>query len=62
LVQLQEKPARGSAGVTLSGSGPTIIVWARHEEVEPCAQELHKRFDECEVLAVELATSGVQSF
>jgi len=62
LAELKAKPALGSVGVTLSGSGPTVIVWARHEEVEPCAQELHKRFDECEVLAVELATSGVQSF
>ena len=62
IAELKAKLASGSVGVTLSGSGPTVIVWARHEEVEACAQELRKRFGECEVLAAALATSGVQAF
>lgn len=62
LSQLQEKPARGSVGVTLSGSGPTIIVWARHEESEVCAEELTKRFPDCRVLALAVATGGAGAF
>lgn len=61
LAELKAKPALGSVGVTLSGSGPTVIVWARHEETEACAQELRQRFDDCEVLAVALATSGAHA-
>jgi len=62
LSQLQEKPAQGSVGVTLSGSGPTVIVWARHEEAQACAQELADRFTDCKVLAAALATSGAGVF
>lgn len=61
LANLKAKPAPGSVGVTLSGSGPTVIVWARQEEADVCAEELCKRFDDCEVLAVALATSGVHA-
>ena len=62
IAELKAKLASGSVGVTLSGSGPTVIVWARHEEAEACAQELRKRFDDCGVLAVALATSGAHAF
>ena len=62
LGRLQEKPARGSAGVTLSGSGPTIIVWARHEESQACAEELAERFPDCRVLAFAVATGGTGAF
>lgn len=62
LGQLQEKPARGSAGVTLSGSGPTVIVWAHHEESQACAEELIKRFPDCRVLPLGVATGGAGAF
>ncbi|MHB8059354.1 MAG: homoserine kinase, partial [Gaiellaceae bacterium] len=62
VAELKAKPAPGSVGVTLSGSGPTVIVWARHEAVEACAQELRTRFAACEVLAAALATSGTHSW
>ncbi len=62
LAQLQEKPAQGSVGVTLSGSGPTVIVWARHEQAQACAQELGGRFGDCKVCTVALATSGAGTF
>jgi homoserine kinase len=58
LSQLQEKPARGSVGVTLSGSGSTVIVWARHEDSATCARELGERFSDCKVREIALATSG----
>jgi homoserine kinase len=62
LSQLQEKPAQGSVGVTLSGSGPTVIVWARHEDSQACAQELGKRFGDCKVVAAALTGSGAGVF
>ncbi|MGA9762481.1 MAG: homoserine kinase [Gaiellaceae bacterium] len=58
LAQLQEEPACGSVGVTLSGSGPTVIVWARHEDSSACAEELGKRFPDCKVREAALATCG----
>lgn len=61
LAELKAKPALGSVGVTLSGSGPTVIVWAQHEEAKACTQELRQRFGDCDVLAAALATSGVQA-
>jgi homoserine kinase len=61
LGQLREKAATGSAGVTLSGSGPTVIVWARHEEAQVCAEELTKRFPDCRVLRLGVATSGARA-
>ncbi len=62
LSQLQEKPARGSVGVTLSGSGPTVVVWAQHEESELCADELTGRFPDCRVLTLAVATGGARAF
>jgi homoserine kinase len=62
LSQLQEKPARGSVGVTLSGSGPTVIVWGRHEETSACAEELARRFPDCRVLAMPVAAVGAGVF
>ena len=62
LSQLQQTPARGSVGVTLSGSGPTAIVWARHRESQACAQELGERFSDCKVVVAALATSGAGAF
>jgi homoserine kinase len=61
LGHLKEKPASGSVGVTLSGSGPTVIVWARPEESRVCAEELTKRFPYCRVLPLAVATSGARA-
>ncbi len=62
LAELQAKPAQGSVGVTLSGSGPTVIVWARHEESAACAEELNRRFPACRVLTAAVASSGAGVF
>jgi homoserine kinase len=58
LAELQEKPPRGSVGITLSGSGPTVIVWTSREETDACAGELNGRFAECEVLVLPIAPAG----
>jgi homoserine kinase len=62
LAELQEKPVNGSVGVTLSGSGPTVIVWAREEEARVCAKELGERFEDCRVLALSVAPAGAGAF
>jgi len=51
-----ELPA-GARGATLSGSGPTVIVWA--DAVEACATELRARFPDHDVLPLPIATRGV---
>jgi homoserine kinase len=46
----------GAVGATLSGSGPTVVVWA--EDAEPCARELERRFPHDEVLALRISPEG----
>jgi homoserine kinase len=46
----------GAAGATLSGSGPTVIVWAR--EPEPCVQALRQRFPTSLVIELAVAAQG----
>jgi homoserine kinase len=53
----QRLPA-GALGATLSGSGPTVIVWAPDEDAEACAAELEARFPGEQVLRLRSAVSG----
>ena len=46
----------GARGATLSGSGPTVIVWA--SEPGPCRAELESRFADHDVLVLEVADRG----
>jgi homoserine kinase len=46
----------GGVGATLSGSGPTVIVWA--EEAEACAVELAERFPDETVLTLPVSAEG----
>lgn len=48
----------GALGATLSGSGPTVIVWAEKERAGDVALELADRFPEHEVLHLPVATTG----
>jgi homoserine kinase len=50
----------GALGATLSGSGPTVLVWADAGAVETCAAELAARFPDVriEVLAVSAEGAG----
>jgi homoserine kinase len=50
-----ELPA-GAVGATLSGSGPTVIVWA--EDPGSCAAELEARFPETTVLQLAVSQQG----
>jgi len=49
-------PPAGAAGATLSGSGPTVIVWA--DDAATCSRELETRFPEAEVLPLRISAEG----
>jgi homoserine kinase len=58
LATVRAQPPGGALGATLSGSGPTVIVWAREEAIGTCVAELAGRFPEAEVLRLAVATTG----
>ena len=49
----------GSRGATLSGSGPTVIVWA--DDADRCTAELRERFTKCEVWPLAVSPAGALS-
>jgi homoserine kinase len=51
-------PPYGAAGVTLSGSGPTVIVWAYPDWAALCMDELVKRFQDAKVMRLKVAAKG----
>lgn len=46
----------GARGATLSGSGPTVIVWA--DDAEACAAALRERYPDDAVLSLDVARRG----
>ncbi len=58
LGELRERPVAGQAGVTLSGSGPSVVVWVTKGEVAPAAAELADRYPNAEVLPLAVAEQG----
>ena len=58
LTAVRERLPSGALGVSLSGSGPSVIVWARREEAEGCAAELRERFPETDVMPFGVAAEG----
>jgi homoserine kinase len=58
LRELRAQPPSGAAGVTLSGSGPTVIAWAYPEAVDACVAELAVRCPEAVVRPLAVATGA----
>jgi len=56
LEHVRDDPPPGARGATLSGSGPTVIVWA--EDRDACAAALTARFPDDEILALGVAERG----
>jgi homoserine kinase len=48
----------GALGATLSGSGPSVIVWVRPDAVEACEEELARRFSDASVLRFTVSERG----
>jgi homoserine kinase len=48
----------GALGATLSGSGPSVIVWVREEAVAACEEELARRFTDASVLRFTVSDQG----
>ncbi len=61
LEELRLHPVEGMAGATLSGSGPSIVVWARKEAVAPVAAELEARLTGVRVLPLAIASRGTHA-
>jgi homoserine kinase len=61
LEELRSRPVEGAAGVTLSGSGPSVVVWARKEAVALVAAELESRLTGVRVLPLAIAARGTHA-
>ena len=48
----------GAIGATLSGSGPSIVVWASPEAAEECRSSLAERFEGACVLRLSVSSKG----
>jgi homoserine kinase len=48
----------GALGATLSGSGPTVIVWARREQAAACEDRLRTQFPQTTVIRLDVTPRG----
>ena len=58
LAAVRDDLPEGALGATISGSGPTVIVWARPDAVDDCAAALAARFPAAQALPLPIATRG----
>lgn len=58
LSEVRAQPPAGSLGATLSGAGPSVIVWARNGQVDSCAAELRQRFPDEQILPLAVTPTG----
>ena len=58
LEELRASPVPGTAGVTLSGSGPSVVVWAAKAEADSVAAALRERVPDAQVLPLRIASKG----
>jgi homoserine kinase len=58
LAAVRKRLPDGALAATLSGSGPTVIVWARREAATECVAELTERFPETDVLHLSISPTG----
>ena len=58
LAEIREHLPAAALGATLSGAGPTVIVWARLGEEAACTDELRSRFPDEQVLPLAISQTG----
>lgn len=51
----------GALGATISGSGPTVVVWAPDAAVAACVAELEGRYPEVDVLPLPASPKGAHA-
>jgi homoserine kinase len=56
--RLREQPPMGAAGVTLSGSGPSVVVWAAEHDAADVAAALERDHPTTNVLPLRVAQRG----
>jgi homoserine kinase len=61
LEEVRERLPAGALGATLSGSGPTVIVWARDNAAAACANELSQRYPDLHVLTLAVSPRGAHA-
>jgi homoserine kinase len=58
LQELHANPIEDSVGVTLSGSGPSVVVWAAKEKASAVSSALAARFPDARILPLRIADRG----
>jgi homoserine kinase len=58
LTRVREDLPEGALGATLSGSGPTVIVWVREEAAGAAEEALGRRFTDASVLRFTVSERG----
>ena len=58
LAQIRDDPPPGALGATLSGSGPTVLVWTELGRTDEVVGELSRRFPEHEVRRLDVTAVG----
>ena len=58
---VRRAPSLGALGATISGAGPTVLVWVRSEDAEAVAERLEREAAGwAQVLAVPFASGGLE--
>ena len=60
LAEVRDDLPQGALGATISGSGPTVIVWADPDRAQECSVELSTRFPDVEVLWLSTSAKGAE--
>jgi homoserine kinase len=61
LAEVRDRPPADALGSTLSGSGPTVIVWALPDSVPACVAELETRFPDISVQPLNVSPRGAHA-
>jgi homoserine kinase len=61
LAEVRDDLPASALGATLSGSGPTVIVWARAGEATACAGTLADRFPDARILPLRVTSTGASA-
>jgi homoserine kinase len=62
LAEIRADLPQGAIGATLSGSGPTVLVWATPGKAPAVASELASRFPDCAIEVLAVSASGASVF